>query len=232
MRVLVVDDEVPARHRLQRLLEELGHEMVAEAGDYEQALNAVREFDPEVVLLDIALPGMDGMEIAKKLQEMQVETAVIFVTAHNEFAVEAFEREALDYLLKPVKKQRLEQALQRAQRREPGQAPQEEYHTIRQGKEVRRLALNDIWYFKAEDKVVLAFDGLNEYVVDGSLKQLEERYGDRFIRTHRAYLVDCKRIERLEGDVLGGTRVWLRGYDRPLPVSRRLATRVRAAMHC
>jgi len=231
MRVLVVDDEAPARHRLARLLEELGHQVVGEASDGERALNAVRECDPEVVLLDIAMPGMDGMTVAQKMKEMQVESAVVFVTAHDEFAVEAFEREALDYLLKPVKKARLQQALERAARHEKADAP-EPTHLVKHGKGIRRLALSDIWYFKAEDKVVMAFDGLQEHIVDASLKELEHQYGERFIRTHRAYLVNCKHIERLENDVLGGVRVWLKGYDQPLPVSRRLAARVRAAMHC
>jgi two-component system response regulator AlgR len=231
MRVLVVDDEAPARHRLVRQLRELGHEVVGEAPDGERALNAVREEDPDVVLLDIAMPGMDGMTVAQKMKEMQVDSAVIFITAHDEFAVEAFEREALDYLLKPVKRDRLQQALQRAARHEAAGAP-EPTHLVRHGKGVRRLALNDIWFFKAEDKIVMAFDGLQEHIVDATLKELEQQYGERFIRTHRSYLVNCKHIDRLENDVLGGVRVWLKGYDQPLPVSRRLAARVRAAMHC
>jgi two-component system response regulator AlgR len=231
MRVLVVDDEAPARHRLVRMLEELGHQVVGEAPDGERALNAVRECDPEVVLLDIAMPGMDGMTVAQKMKEMQVGSAVVFVTAHDEFAVEAFEREALDYLLKPVKKTRLEQALERVARHETGSAP-EPTHVVKHGRGIRRLALSDIWFFKAEDKIVMAFDGLQEHIVDATLKELEQQYGERFIRTHRSYLVNCKHIERLENDVLGGVRVWLKGYDQPLPVSRRLAARVRAAMHC
>jgi len=231
MRVLVVDDEAPARHRLVRMLEELGHQAVGEASDGERALNAVRDLDPELVLLDIAMPGMDGMEVAQKMREMQVGSAVVFVTAHDEFAVEAFEREALDYLLKPVKKTRLEQALARVARREAGEAP-EPTHLVKHGRGVHRLAVNDIWYFKAEDKIVMAFDGLREHIIDASLKELELQYGERFIRTHRSYLVNCKLIDRLENDVLGGVRVWLRGYDQPLPVSRRLAARVRSAMHC
>lgn len=231
MRVLIVDDEVPARHRLRRMLEELGHQVVGEAGDGEIALNAVRDKDPDVVLLDIAMPGMDGMEVAQKMREMQVDSAVVFVTAHDEYAVEAFEREATDYLLKPVKRSRLEQALARAVRHETAAAP-EPTHVVRHGKGIRRLALNEVWYFKAEDKIVLAFDGEQEHIVDATLKELESQHGERFIRTHRAYLVNCKHIDRLENDVLGGVRVWLKGYDQPLPVSRRLAARVRAAMHC
>jgi two-component system response regulator AlgR len=232
MRVLVVDDEAPARRRLGRLLEELGHQVVGEAADGERALNTVRECDPEVVLLDIAMPGMDGMTVAKKMKEMQVDSAVVFVTAHDEFAVEAFERDALDYLLKPVKKARLEQALERVAKREAGAAPEEPIHVVKHGKGVRRLALKDVWFFKAEDKIVTAFDGLQEHIVNATLKELEQQYGERFIRTHRAYLVNCKHIDRMENDVLGGVRVWLKGYDQPLPVSRRLAARVRAAMHC
>ncbi|MDH5184961.1 MAG: LytTR family DNA-binding domain-containing protein [Gammaproteobacteria bacterium] len=232
MRVLVVDDDAAARRRLVRLLGELGQERVAEALDWEQALEQAREQEPELVLMDMAMPGHDGLWITKKLGEMQLESRVVFVTAQDEYAVEIMEREKYDYLIKPVQREELEYFLNAEADEKTGLASDEEYHSVRKGKEQQRLLVKDIWFFKTDGKLVLAFDGMDEHPIELSLKQLQQRYGERFVRIHRHYLVDCHRIERLDRDRLGGTRLWLRGYDRPLPVSSRLVLRVRSAMSC
>lgn len=222
MRVLVVDDDTVARRRLVHLLGELGHEQIEEALDWEQALEQAREQASELILLDIAMPGHDGFWIAKKLQEMQLETRVVFVTARDEYALEILERDSHDYLLKPIQRESLALALEAG----------DDFHLAHKDKERHHLLIKDIWFFKADGKLVLAFDGMDEHPIEMSLKQLQQSYGERFVRIHRNYLVDCHRMERLDRDRLGGIRLWLRGYDRPLPVSWRQVSRVRAAMNC
>lgn len=222
MRVLVVDGDAAARRRLVRLLAELGHERVAEALDWEQALEQARAQESELVLLNLPMPGHDGFWIAKKLEEMQLESRVVFVTARDEYALEILEREGRDYLLKPVQREELALVLEAG----------EDFHLVHKENRRQRLLVKDIWFFMASAEMVMAFDGKDEYPLEMSLKQLQQRYGERFVRIHRNYLVDCHRIERLDRDRLGGTRLWLRGYDRPLPVSWRQVSRVRAAMNC
>lgn len=225
----MVDEAATARIRLRRLLEGLGHQVVGEASDWEQALLRIRELNPQLVLLDLTLPGHGGLWIAEKLREMAVDARVIFVTTAGEFAQEALQREGLDYLLKPVQPQSLQQLLAR---REDGESADPSVHTRGRGQSRRRLALREIWFFQAEQGQVLAYDGLEKHPVAPSLKQLETDYGERFIRIHRSYLVDCHRIERLEHDGQGGARLWLKGYGQPLPVSSRLLARVRSSMSC
>jgi len=226
MGVLVVDDEAAARTHLVGLLKALGFEPVSEAMDWEQALERARELEPELVLLDMTMPGHDGRWIARKLQEMQLQARVVYVVAADEYAVAPLQQEALDYLYKPVNKDDLMAVLAGTH------SATEQLHAIADGQAPQRIALKDIWFFEQEDELVLAFDGIEKHPVGLSLKQLMQACGDRFIRIHRRYLVDCHHIERLERDRLGGTHLWLRGYDQPLPVSLRMVARVRAAMHC
>ena len=117
MRILIVDDEAPARQRLQQLLEDLGgHEIVGEAANGQDALKLSSQLDPDVILLDIRMPGMDGMECARHISARENPPAVVFTTAYDQYAIEAFEARAVGYLLKPVRKERLENALSQARR--------------------------------------------------------------------------------------------------------------------
>ena len=222
MRVLVVDEDAKARHRLIRLLAELGQEQVAEAMDWEQALERAREQDSELVLLDMAMAGHDGFWIAKKLQEMQLDSRVVFVTGRDEYALQMVEREGHDCLLKPVQREELALVVEAG----------EDFHLLHKENLRQRLFVKDIWFFKNSGKLVLAFDGVEEHPIEMPLKQLQQSYAERFVRIHRNYLVNCHRMERLDRDRLGGIRLWLKGYDRPLPVSWRQVARVRAAMNC
>lgn len=213
MRVLVVDDEAPARRRLVRMLERLGGlEVVGEAGDGEQALALVRERAPELLLLDIDMPEMDGLELA----ELPGMPLVIFTTAHAEHAVRAFEVAAVDYLLKPIARERLAEAIERARARGGRAAvasPATDAPpriTARSGGTVHVIDASEITRFHATDKVTIFVHEGRELVLDDSLSALEERLGAHgFFRTHRSELVSLAAIKALHTDG-GSTRVELR----------------------
>ncbi len=230
MRVLVVDDEAPARERLKSLLTAIpGAECVGEAGDGAAAVAAARELNPEVVLLDIRMPGMDGMAAARELARLEPQPTVIFTTAYGEHAVEAFEAEALDYLLKPIRRERLERALQRAGA--VTEEPQGEYLLSRlHGRELR-VPVEAVRYFQAADKYVSAYylddDGEHEAILEESLKSLEERFGAALVRIHRNALVAHAYLRGIEqrGD---GTHVaLLSGVEGQPEISRRHVAEIR-----
>ncbi len=237
MRVLIVDDEAPARARLRRLLEELeGTEVVGEAADGRAALEAQQALLPDVLLLDIRMPGMDGMEAARELARLPQPPAVIFTTAYSEHALEAFEAEAIDYLVKPVRKERLEQALQRVQRLSPAAAEQTEvgeghrYLTVRKHGGLHLIPVNEITHFQADNKYVTAYLHGREELLEESLKQLEEEYGERLLRIHRNALVSLEALEGLEKDSEGRCYVSLRGIGRGPEISRRHLAQVRRVL--
>jgi len=238
VRVLVVDDEPWARRRLAELVEaEPGHQVVGEAGDGEQALAQVRDKHPDLVLLDIQMPGMDGLEVARRIARRERPPAVIFITAHAEHALEAFEAEASDYLLKPVRRERLQAALARTGhvnrvqlRGMAGQAADPEVLRCRTARGERLVPLDRIHSLRAEDKyVVVGHDEGGELLLEDSLKALEGRFGERFLRVHRSALVALDRVQALERDALGRHEVVLEGGLR-LPVSRRHLPGVRQAL--
>ncbi len=234
MKVLIADDERLARERLQRLLAQLdGVEVVGAVGDGQALAEAVTTQPVQVVLLDVDMPGRhpgeDGVALGAWLASLSQPPAVIYVTAHPEHALRAFATHAVDYVLKPVSLPRLQEALHAATRLNRAQVdvasppPQTLKHlTVRQGRSVRVVPLEDVLCFEAEDKYVTAclVDG-SEVVLDESLAWLEEHVGMAFLRIHRAALVAWQRIERLERDAQGGHWVVLRGFARPLEVSRR-----------
>ena len=231
IRVVLVDEQATARARLRALLTELGHQVVGEAADWEQGLLQIREQDPQLIFLDLVMPGHGGLWIVDKLQEMAVAAQVVFVAAQDEFSIEVLQSEGRDYLLKPVQKRALQQLLERLQVPAGGRIDGH-LHTRGTGKSRSRLVLTDIWFFQAEQGLVLAYDGLEKHPVGQTLRQLEADHGERFIRIHRSYLVDCHRIERLEPDGRGGVRVRIKGSEQTLPMSSRLVPRVRSAMSC
>ncbi len=231
LRVLLVDDEAPARARLRQLLAEIGGcTVVAEASDGADALDQVGATRPDVVLLDVRMPGMDGMAVGRRLAEGPT-PAVVFVTAHGDHALEAFDAEPLDYLLKPVRRDRLARALDRARRRvtgAPADAPPEASDSgHRQNLLCRRtgvetlIPVDAIIYLQADSKYVTVVHDDGEDLVEESLRQLEGAFPDRFLRTHRSVLVARDRLLGLERDAMGRARVVLRGSDARLPISRR-----------
>ena len=234
MRVLVVDDEPPARARLRRLLEELPDaECTGEAGTGEEALDQARATSPDVVLLDIRMPGMGGLEAARRMAALPDPPAVIFTTAYEQHALEAFNVEASGYLLKPIRRERLAAALERAQRPSRAQlariaeATEARTHvTARIRDQLKLIPVADVLYFFAEQKytTVRHLDG--EDLIEDSLRALEEEFARQFVRVHRSALVAVAHIEALERAADGGTIVRLRHDGGELQVSRRLAGEV------
>lgn len=230
MRILLVDDEAPARERLRRMIAELGgHEVVGEAVDGADALRQAAALVPDAVLLDVRMPGMNGLEVAYHLATLERAPAVVFATAYEEFAVDAFDARAVGYLLKPVRAEKLASALARAQpldraavgalAREGGEARRNVCARVRG--ELRLIPVDDVVYFRADLKYVTVRHKHGEVLIEESLKALEDEFGARFVRVHRNALVAVAAIEALERDAEGHARVRLRGIGETLEVSRR-----------
>ena len=239
LRVLLVDDETLARARLKTLLEDCRNPaatVLAQAANAVQAMEFLQHQRFDVALLDIHMPGADGLTLAQSLKALAQPPALIFVTAHAEHAVQAFELEATDYLTKPVRLERLQSALQKAERflQARGTAPaaeQEEVLVIQDRNRTERLPLSDVVYFKAELKYITVRTATRNYILDGSLNELEDKYAERFLRIHRNALI-AKRAARAlekhhdpeEGE---GWAVRLDGVNELLFVSRRQLGAVR-----
>ncbi len=227
MKVLVVDDEEPARRRLVRMLKRLDDvEVAGVAGDGEEALALIRERDPELILLDIDMPEMDGLELA----EEPGMPPIVFTTAHAEHALRAFEVAAVDYLLKPISRERLAAAIERVRTREPkSQAPESGDSlriTARNGTTVHVIEAREITRFHAEDKCTVFEHGGRELLLDDSLSALEQRLGVHgFFRAHRSELINLAAVVALHMDG-GSTTVELRDGSRAA-VGRRMVTRLK-----
>jgi two-component system response regulator AlgR len=234
VKVLVVDDEPLARERLQRLLTEIaGVEYVGEAANGLEALRRIAALRPDVVLLDIRMPGMDGLETARHLARLDVGPAVIFVTAFGDYALQAFEARAVDYVMKPVRVERLTQALERARRLSASQmdavsaaasGPQPRARTHLSAHvhgELRIIPVADVLFFQADQKYVTVRHREGEVLIEESLKGLEEEFGDAFVRIHRNALVARRALEAMETGNDGQVYVRLRGVAEKLEVSRR-----------
>lgn len=239
MRILIVDDEKPARDRLHRIIDSIeGFDAIAHAASGEQALAAYNESKPEIVLLDIRMPLMDGLEVAQHLMADDPPPAVIFTTAYSDHALEAFETHAVDYLLKPVRKERLIQALQTAKRNTRAQiqaVTAEEPNRIRQRKGIcvrhrgnlLLIPVNDIVCFRASDKYVTLYHKNGEALTEESLVNLEQEFSQTFMRIHRNALVAQNQIAGLTKRGDGSTLLTLRDSDMQLEVSRRHLAAVR-----
>lgn len=242
MRVLIVDDEKPARDRLRQLVDESdGHDVVGEAANGEQALAEATAHEPDVVLLDIRMPGMDGIETAHHLNAMESPPAVVFTTAYDEYAIDAFDARAIGYVLKPVRREKLERALEQAARLSPttlismsseAQLDSRRHHVCtRSHGELRLIPIDEISFFSADQKYVCVHHSNGQNLIDDSLKSLEQEFSDSFVRIHRAALVAVEQIEKLEKLPTGNTRVVLRSGsqqdDNDLIISRRHLADVR-----
>jgi two-component system response regulator AlgR len=251
--ILIVDDEAPARARLREVLADLAgefsHRIVGEAANAPEALAQIDSQRPDIVLMDVQMPGMTGIELARHVSARAAEPhhdapkpmpLVIFVTAFDEFAVEAFEVNALDYLLKPVRAQRLLGALKRAQTLLPSEHldaldqlakatnTRRRHLSVHERGRVILVPLETVLYLKAELKYITVRTVEREYLIEESLTALEEEFGERFVRIHRNALVARDSIggfERVaQGESEGGDPYWqvvLREFTERLPVSRR-----------
>lgn len=244
LKVLIVDDELLARSRLRTLLGECTDpraEVVGEASNAVQAMEQIRRLPCDLVLLDIRMPGVDGMALAATLRQLAVRPMVVFVTAHAEHAVQAFELEAADYLTKPVRLERLQQALQKVQRLRAANdvgatddAGAGECLIIQERGRSERVALADVIYLKAELKYITVRTAEKEHIYDGALSDLEQKYAHLFVRVHRNALVARRRVRAVEkhNDPVDGEgwTVRLDGVDERLAVSRRQLAAVREAL--
>jgi two-component system response regulator AlgR len=248
LRVLLVDDEELARLRLRSLVGECAQpraEVVGEAANATQALVWLQSQACDLMLLDIHMPGRDGMQLAAELRQLATPPAVVFVTAHAEHALKAFELEAVDYLTKPVRRERLHAALQRVAQRmaiapsaAPGTEDSEPVVVVSDRGRVVRVPVSEVLYLKAELKYVTLRTAQHTYVLDDALSDLEHRLGERFIRVHRNALVAKRAVRALERRVIAGSddeggeswAVRVAPVDEWLAVSRRQATAVREAL--
>jgi len=238
LNVLIVDDELPARERLQRLVSELpGCAVAGVCANGQDALALVRKLDPAIVLLDIRMPGMTGIEVARHLGALENPPAVVFTTAYDEYALEAFEAQAVGYLLKPVRRERLEDALKRASRLSASQlhrlsTPEQplsarQHVAVRVRDELKLIPVKNIRYFEADQKYVTVRHTGGEDLLDEPLKQLEEEFARDFVRAHRSVLVAIAHVEALERVGEDNYALRLRGEPEPLAVSRRQVAELR-----
>ena len=243
LRILIVDDEEPARRRLRDILADLAQELtihvVGEAASGVDALARVRELSPNLVLADMHMPRMNGIELAQHLSKLEHPPAVVFITAHDDYAVRAFEVNALDYLLKPVRAARLSAALARAASTMKVPAPEalvhanpeaRRYLSISERGRLTLVPVAEVIYLRAELKYVTVCTDAKEYLLEESLTRLEEEFSQTFVRVHRSVLVARNRISGFEkapvgpdneGETGAQWQVILHGVSERVPVSRR-----------
>jgi two-component system response regulator AlgR len=237
MKILIVDDEQLARERLHRHLQELDNDnKIIEAENGLVALEQTEQHNPDIVLLDIRMPGMDGIETANKLSQLTTPPAIIFTTAYDEYALDAFDSHAIAYLLKPIRKEKLSKALQSAKQLNRVQLqniqlkesePKEQYLSVRIHSGVRKIELNDIFYFQAEQKYVTVKHREGEALIEESLKSLEARFSEMFIRIHRNALISKQQLKAIRKDQQGRYLIELKDVDEKIEVSRRHVAAVR-----
>jgi two-component system, LytTR family, response regulator AlgR len=238
IRIFIVDDEAPARARIKELLGDLANELptavVGEAGNGQEGLVMLQSMPADVALVDVQMPEMNGLEFARHAAQLERPPAIVFATAHDQYAVAAFEVNALDYLLKPVRAVRLKSALLKASqtgpvKREPlerAATSPRHYLSVSERGRISLVPVLDILYLRAELKYVTVRTKDREFLVEESLTQLEQEFAGVFVRIHRSCLIARRLIKGFErtaaedGDNAGWA-VMIHGCDERLPVSRR-----------
>lgn len=236
LNIFIVDDEAPARNRLKELLldceAQFPLQLVGEASNGREALNKLAETPAEVVLLDIRMPQMDGIELARHLNKLEQPPVIIFTTAYDAYAIQAFEQHAIDYLLKPIRLGRLFESLSRARDAVPIRTevlqeltpePRSNLSTHERGR-VLLIPIEQVLYLRAELKYVTVRTAEREYLIEESLTALEKEYASRFVRIHRNCLVARSAIAGFEKGGEEGESGWLmilNGLEERLPISRR-----------
>ena len=238
MRILIVDDEKLARDRLRELLSDIGgYTVIGEAMNGAEAVEKTSELNPDVLLMDIRMPGMDGLEAAMHLMGMEQPPSVIFTTAYDQHALDAFDVNAVDYLLKPIRKDRLANALTKARKLTSKQLqeinharkdmPARTHISVHLRGNIRLVPVPDIIYFLADSKYVVVRTGAEEHLIEDSLVNLEKEFGERFLRIHRNALVATPFIKGIEKSPAGTWQINLKGVEKKLDVSRRHTASVR-----
>ncbi|MEZ5538791.1 MAG: LytTR family DNA-binding domain-containing protein [Pseudomonadales bacterium] len=244
MNILIVDDEKLARDRLARLIEKSEqHCVVGEANNGYEAIEQVEKLQPDIVLLDIRMPGMDGLEVARHLTKLDNPPAIIFCTAYGEHALEAFQTQAVGYLLKPVKAEQLLTALNtaikpnRAQLVQISASTQPEVSTKKTAARQHisastrhglvLLPVSEVRCFIADHKYVTVYHTKGELLIDDPLKDLEEEFGDRFVRVHRNALASIAHVQSMEKKSEGHYLLTIQGIDFKPAISRRNVTQLR-----
>jgi two-component system response regulator AlgR len=241
--ILVVDDEALARQRLVRFVSDLGYELCGEASHAAEALALIEAQDPAIVLLDIEMPGETGLQLAEKISGLENPPAVIFVTAYDQYALDAFNTFAAGYLLKPVNREKLQHALEKAQTVNKAQLTQLEqssgsktqassqHITASSHRGVDLIAVDSIRCLLADSKYITVIGTGGESLVDGTLKQFEAEFSDVFARVHRNALVSIRHIEGLERAIEGHYTIRLKDTDARPIVSRRYTSKVKALLN-
>ena len=242
MKILIVDDEKPARDRLRQLIDEFDeHEVVAEAGNGEEAVRLAAETKPDIALLDISMPGVNGIEAAHHLNRLDHPPAIVFATAYDEYAIDAFDARAIGYVLKPVRRERLASALEQAAKLATGtlaeiatashMEPRRKHVCSISHGQLKLIPIADVRYFQADQKYVCVHHAGGRDLIDESLKSLEEEFAADFVRIHRGAVVAVDKIERLAKTADGKHHVILRDSSQQprneLIISRRNLADVR-----
>jgi DNA-binding LytR/AlgR family response regulator len=249
VRALLADDEANVRFYLRRQLEELWPELTicAEAANGEQALALIEREKPDVVFLDIRMPGLTGLQVAERIERDGRPCQIVFVTAHDEYAVKAFEQAAADYVLKPVTEERLTKTIERVRGRLQGATPTDSAALLKQlsalltptvtprylrwikaslREEVRIVPVDDVLYFQSDEKYTTVVTAREELLIRKAVKELEQELDpEKFWRIHRSIIVNAACIERTQRDFRGHLLLHLRGREQELPVSRSFAHR-------
>ncbi len=233
MDILICDDELLAVERLSRLVSQLGHQVIATAQHGQQALEMVQQFEPDVVLLDIQMPEMDGLSCAQHLAHFNPTPAIVFCTAFDEHALQAIQSQAKGYLLKPIAKDDLETVLESVTKLTQAQLTHLEKKELMEEKVQRQqiaaktyrglelIPVENIYYFLADQKYVTVRHKNGSVLIDETLKDLETEFADRFIRIHRNALISLDYLDGLEMVSSGQYQVRCRELDERLAVSRR-----------
>ena len=231
MKILVVDDEALARERLISILNELDHNynIVGEAENGQQAIEQVASLQPDILLLDIKMPGMNGLEVAHHLLKHEKPPAIIFTTAYDEHALAAFEAQAIAYLLKPIQIDQLERSLQTASKLRQGQLQHVQtevknrrlHISVKLRGDLQLIPVADVRYFRADQKYIEMCHSGGIALIDDALKSLEDEFSDKFVRVHRNAIVSIDSVIGIERDSLGRSYVLLKGCNERIDVSRR-----------
>lgn len=240
MKILIVDDEAAARERLRYLLADLADDFsVTEAEHGVAALKLIEHEQPDLLLLDIHMPLMNGIEVARHINKLQLPISIIFTTAHTDYALNAFDLDAAAYLMKPIGRERLHKAISKARvLREIDLDPLVRFEQTKRRShlsayingQLKLVPVADIRFLQADQKYVTAVWPQGQLLINDSLKSLEEEFSAQLMRIHRSTLVAIQYVQALVKDEQGDLRITLNGVDAKLHVSRRHASKVRKVL--